>query len=356
MKITFITASLGSGGSERVVSLLANNLSERGNQVEIICLKYNDVFYPVNANVRVTLAKECITSDFIGSELFWLRKHIQTSNTNIVIAFTEGVYCFTLCALMGTKMPVISSERNDPRSMAAMRKVLRHLFLPHTDWLVVQTNKIKAYFPQRLQTKTSIIYNPVNEHVFNLVDETKSNRIISVARLYPQKNQKIMIDAFAKIANEFPTYNLIIFGEGPMRGDLEKQIQNLQMQKRIFLPGRSQNVIDEMNKSKLFCLSSDYEGMSNSMIEAVCVGLPIVSTRVSGTEELVNAGKNGLLVDCGNSNALAAAMENILADDEKMKDYSEYSKGMGENFKLDNIVDQWLIVIKKVINKKSKNE
>jgi glycosyltransferase involved in cell wall biosynthesis len=257
---------------------------------------------------------------------------------------------------MGTKIPVISSERNDPRSMSAMRKVLRHLFLPHTDWLVVQTKKIKVYFPPKLQAKTSIIYNPVNDHVFHLGEVKKTDSIISVARLYPQKNQKIMIDAFAKIANEFPAYNLIIFGEGPMRGDLEEQLQNLQMQQRIFLPGRSQNVIDEMNKSKLFCLSSDYEGMSNSMIEAVCVGLPIVSTCVSGTEELVNAGKNGLLVECGNSDALAAAMKNILTDDGKMKAYSEYSKGMGEIFKLDNIVNQWLMVIKKVINKKSKNE
>lgn len=356
MKITFVTASLGSGGSERVVSLLSNCLSERGYDIEIICLKYNEVYYSLNEKVHVTLANKEMTSHGLLTEIFWFRKHIKCTRPDVVIAFTEGVYCFVICALLYSGIPVISSERNDPSTMSIIRKVLRKVFLPYTSGLVVQTLKIKKYFPGKIQRKTSVIFNPVDGHVFNNKPTAIKQQIINVARLYPQKNHLMLIDAFSKISSTFPNCKLMIYGEGPMRCKLEKYIRSINLQNKIFLPGRSKNVIEEMRHSQIFCLSSDYEGMSNSMIEAVCVGLPIVSTRVSGTEELVKDGKNGYLVDCGDTDSLAESLSKLLRNPGQCKSFAEYSKSMCEMFNLDKIADEWLVVIEKVIKEHRVNK
>lgn len=353
MIISFLLGSLGSGGAERVVSLLANKLVERDHQVEIICLKFNDVYYQTDPRVKITLAMKQTKNRL--TEVFWLRKYIKKQKPDVVIPFTEGVYCFTILSLLGTGIPIIASERLDPAAMSKTRKVLKRLLLPYADWLVVQTQSIKEYFPKGIQKKTSIIYNPVNEDVFkspdglqvqdanaaSSVQSSKLNRIISVGRLYPQKNQKMMIRAFAKVADEFPDWQLVIFGEGPLRAELEFLVSSFKLEGRVLLPGRTEHVIEELRKSKIFCMSSDYEGMSNSMIEAICVGLPIVTTDVSGVKELVSDGVNGFIVPCKNVIALSKAIKAIIDNKYIMESFSIESKGRSSLFKLDHIVFQW---------------
>ena len=366
MKIIFLLASLGSGGAERVVSLLANKMCEDGHEVQIISLKFNDVYYHIDERVKVVKAMEHTPNRLI--ELFWLRHYIQKEKPDVVIPFTEGVYCFTILSLLGTGIPIIASERLDPAAMSLSRKMLKRLLLPYADWLVVQTESIKAYFPKSIQKKTSVIYNPVREEVFSLPRtssltptpspkgegsikcEEKLNRIISVARLYPQKNQKMMIEAFAKIADEFPDWQLVIFGEGPLRSSLELLIKSLQLEGRVLLPGRTEQVIDELRKSKIFCLSSDYEGMSNSMIEAMCVGLPIISTKVSGTEELIKDGENGFLVEVGDECSLSDCMSELISSPALMEDISFKNKKLASLFSLNFIIDKWIDLINEVKN------
>ena len=347
MKIIFTLASLGSGGAERVVSLLANKMAEQGHQVEIICLKFNDVYYKLHPEVKVTLAMQQTKNRL--TEVFWLRKYVNQEKPDVVIAFTEGVYCFTIAALLGTKIPVIASERLDPSAMTWKRNLLKRILLPYADWLVVQTKAIKEYFPKSIQKKTSIVFNPVKDEALASsiengklkIENSERPRIISVARLYPQKNQEMMIRAFSKLADEFPDWQLVIYGEGPRRQSLQLIIDNLQLTDRVQLPGRTEKVIEELRKSKIFCLSSDYEGMSNSMIEAICVGLPIVTTKVSGTDELVQDGVNGYVVEVGDTDAMASALRKLISDESLIKQMGESSLKMKSQFQLDAIVDEW---------------
>lgn len=353
MNIIFVLASLGSGGAERVVSLLANKMVAEGHQVEIICLKFNDVYYQTDSRVKVTLAMQQTKSRL--TEFFWLRNYIKKQNPDVVIPFTEGVYCFTILSLLGTHIPIIASERLDPAAMSPTRKLLKRLLLPYADWLVVQTQNIKEYFPQSIQKKTSIIYNPVNDSVFNLpplqerVGE-RLNRIISVGRLYPQKNQKMMIRAFAKIADDFPDWQLVIYGEGPLRAELESLVSSFKLQERVLLPGRTENVIEELRKSKIFCLSSDYEGMSNAMIEAICVGLPVISTKVSGTNELIKDKETGCLVDLDNEMMLSSAMAFLMGNETVRKEMSHRNIIKSNKFNQVSIVNEWIELINFVIS------
>lgn len=355
MKITFVTSTLTSGGAERVISLLANNFAERGYEVEMIALtSISPDYYTLDPKVKFIHADKVSKGGLLG-ELWWFRKHIKKEQPDVVIAFMEAVYEFVLLALLGTKVPVISSERKDPATLGPLRKILRWILLPTATAHVVQTQHIKNYYSKRIQKKTHIIYNPVNERVFetsydNANDDENSglrikderlNRIISVGRLYPQKNQKMMIEAFAKIAPKFPEWTLVIYGEGHQRKALELLVERLKVKDRVLLPGRCETVIEEVAKSKVFCLSSDYEGMSNAMIEALCVGTPVISTKVSGTDELIRDGENGLLVDIGDTDGLAQAFDKLLSNQELREKIGKEGQKLATKFKTDTIVDQW---------------
>ena len=354
MKIFFLAAYLGAGGAERVVSLLANKMSQIGHDIGVVCLKYNDVFYQIEQNVQLVFPMDHCNNRL--SELFWLRKFLKSQKPDVVIPFTEGVYCFTILSLLGTGIPIIASERLDPAAMSPTRKVLKKLLLPYVDWLVVQTQSIKEYFPKSIQKKTSVIYNPVNDDVFEEErgewrEVGKFNRIISVGRLYPQKNQEMMIRAFAKVADEFPDWQLVIYGEGPLRAELEFQVSSFKLEGRVLLPGRTEHVIEELRRSKFFCLSSDYEGMSNAMIEALCVGLPIISTKVSGTEELIKDGENGFLVEIGEEKGFTNSLLRLLSSKELREEMSKRNQQLSDLFHTEAIMKQWIQLIYTIIKR-----
>lgn len=356
MKLIFVTSTLGSGGAERVISILANEFSHRGHEVEMIALtSISPDFYQMDDNVKFIHAdKKC--NGGIITEVIWFRKHVKTEKPDCVIAFMEAVYEFVLFSLLGTGISVISSERKDPATLGPLRKILRGLLLPTAAAHVVQTKQIRDYYNKCVKKKTHIIYNPVDERVWPLHELALRNelkrekRIVSVGRLYPQKNQKMLIRAFAKIADKHPDYSLVIYGEGFLRDELQNTIDQLSLHERVNMPGRTSTVIEEVAKSEVFCLSSNFEGMSNAMIEAMCVGTPVISTRVSGTEELIKNEENGLLVDIGDENALALAMNKLLGDKNLREKLSKKGCESASLFKTDKIVDEWENLIKEVIN------
>ena len=371
MKITFVTATLTSGGSERVMSIVANKMQERGYEVEIICLNDQIVFYPINEGIKITHVEVEAGTKSLLKKLWWFRKHIQKTQPDVVIAFMVSVYTVTLLSLMGVDIPVISSVRNDPAYSNLRKKITRKLLLPRSAHVVVQTQQIKEFFSKNIQKMTTVIYNPVNERVFETsydndndddnpglkIKDKRLNRIISVGRLYPQKDQKTMIEAFAKVSEQHPDWQLVIYGEGPEREELEEMIQDprFMIQDKVFLPGRSENIIDELNKSKIFCLSSIYEGMSNALVEAICVGLPIVTTKVSGTEELIKNGENGFIVNIGDKESMAKALTKIIEDENLQNQFTEKNKAQAIKFETNTIVNQWEDLVNSVVRLKVKD-
>ena len=357
MRLSFVTANLGSGGAERVTSLLANQFCQKGYDVEIIFFRDRHIFYELDRRIKLIVLGEQCHSNAMCRKMLWLRNYVKKTKPDVIIPFRVSVYCTTILSLLGISTPIIASERIDPRIPDSYWTFLRKLLLPFVTHLVVQTNYIKSYYPKFIQKKTTVIPNPVRDDVFHQIEngkltidnEVKLNRIISVGRLYPQKNQEMMIRAFAKISDDFPDWQLVIYGEGPLRAELEFLISSFKLQDRVLLPGRTENVIDELRKSKIFCMSSDYEGMSNSMIEAICTGLPVISTKVSGTEDLVKDGENGFLMDIRDEISLSRRMRSLMEDENMMKKMSYNSYCSGRRFRLETIVEQWEDVINKIV-------
>lgn len=373
MKLSFVTANLGSGGAERVTSILANQFCQRGYEVEIIFFRDRQLFYEIDGGVKIVILGEECHSTALWRKMLWLRHYVKKTRPDIIIPFRVSVYCTTILSLLGLSFPIVASERIDPRIPDSFWTLLRKLLLPFVDHLVVQTNYIKSYYPRFIQKKTIIIPNPVRDEVFVSPDDflvqganaassvqssntpmegmgqEKRNRIISVGRLYPQKNQEMMIRAFAKVADEFPDWQLVIFGEGPLRAELEFLVSSFKLQDRVLLPGRTEHVIEELRKSKLFCMSSDYEGMSNSMIEAICVGLPVISTKVSGTEEMIIDGKNGFLVEKDDEEEMARCFQVTIVSEELREQFSINNKELATRFKTESIVNQWESLLNSIL-------
>ena len=349
MKLTFVTSTLHAGGSERVMSLLANTFAQKGYEVEIVCINKHLVFYPIDEKVKVWFAADEVTSPSILQKVFWLRNHIKNDRPDVVIAFMLEVYCVTLASLIGVSVPVISSERIDPHFFGRAKGLLRWLLLRRTTHLVVQTVRIKDFYSAKLQSRTTIIPNPVTDKVFSLTPTLKQKRIIAVGRLAYQKNYPMMFRAFAKVHHDFPDWQLVVYGNGPQKDEIRGVIERLGMEGHIILAGKSDHVVEEMNKSSLFVMSSDYEGMSNALLEAVCVGLPVISTDVSGARDLITEGVNGYIVPVGNERALTLALSSMLSSPEKMDEMGRQSKALAPRFREEQIVGQWEELIKKVV-------
>ena len=348
MKVLFVSSTLTSGGSERVISLLANHFASKDNEVEIVCLREPIVFYPIDKAVKITFAEKELKRKSLIEKVFWLRHHVKETKPDVVVSFMILVYLTTLLALLGVNVPIITSERNDPASFSWWKRVLRWLLLPTTTCHVVQTQRIKSYYSKYIQNKTVVIGNPVTNKVFSVQPEEKQDVIINVARLFPQKNQEMLIKAFSRIKDEIPTYNLKIFGEGPLREKLTKLIADEGVGDRVLLLGRSQQVIEEMNRSSFFVLSSNHEGLSNAMIEAICIGLPVISTNVSGTEELLEDGVNGLITDVGNEKQMSDAILKLARDNRLRLSMSKENVKKATSFKESSILKRWTDLVEKV--------
>ena len=344
MKITFVTDTMHSGGSERVLSVLVNYFAQEGDDVTLVCLRKHLLEYDLNKNVNVLFADDCCRN--LLSKGVWFNR-LAKQREGVVIAFMVPVYIFTLVSLLFTRIPVIISERNDPQSANLFRRVARRLLLFRAQSIVVQTNAIKNCFPA---SKTVVIKNPISEKFESgaALAAGKEDTIISVGRLAEQKNQRLLIEAFSEIAAGYPEYSLKIYGEGPLRGELQKLINEKGLHDRVFLMGKSAEIFAHLCSSRIFVLTSNYEGLSNALTEAMYVGLPVISTKVSGTEETIVSGKNGLLIEKRNKSELVQALRTLLDNPQFASDLAQEAVKIKEQVCLETICLQWKQVISEV--------
>lgn len=339
-KITFFIGSLEEGGAERVVSNLISYFADKGDEILLVLYHDRETFYQIDPRVKVvSVCKETRSTRMI-SNLRWMRRFFR-ENSSVIISFLAGFNMLALLATMGMKIPVLVADRNDPRFVPRkffVRK-MRDFLYRFADGIIIQTEHNKRYFSKAVRKKSIIIYNPIDlgTRCGEALRTPKENKIVSVSRLMPQKRQTMLIRAFAGIHEEFPELSLTIFGEGSARCELETLIESLSLQDCVFLPGSEKNVFDKICSAKLFVLSSDYEGMPNALAEAMCLGLPCISTAVSGATDMIKNNENGILVDIAETKQLEEAMRNLL------KDQSLSEKIANNAVELNNLLDKTVI-------------
>jgi sugar transferase (PEP-CTERM/EpsH1 system associated) len=218
-------------------------------------------------------------------------------------------------------------EASDPEGLDPRRRRLRRAFAPLVSRFVTVSFDLRQWLVTTIRlraAKVVTIHNGVDVSRFARGDRSAARRALrlpahavvvgAVGRLDAVKDHRGLLQAFSILRSDQPAAELVIVGDGPRRGDLERQIQELGLTGHVHLLGMRQDVAVLLRGFDAFVLPSLAEGISNTVLEAMATGLPVVATRVGGNPELVEHGVTGALVAPGSPLVLAAALRCYVED------------------------------------------
>ena len=349
--VILITNTLGNGGAQRVQVELINQWVRDGVRVLVLQTEKRDQYnYLVDDRVEII---NIVTSNNrllrYWLELKQIYKLMNQYQKATVVAFViHSIFLVSICSLF-TRNRIIFSERNDPDRWpkSGIRRFLRDLSFNAADHCVFQSEGAKKHFNRKIQSKASIIPNPINPKLPSINYGKRDNVVITASRLEKQKNLPMLIRAFSKFSRSFPNYTLEVYGRGEDANELQLLIQELSMGDKIFLKGYSHDIYAEMNRCSIFALSSDFEGVSNSMLEAMAMGLPCVVTDCppGGAREIINSGINGILVPVGDVDAMSESFCRIASDKEFANRLSLEAARIRDDYPIEVIAKKWIEII-----------
>jgi len=313
MRLTLFIENLSPGGAERVLSAMANDWAARGHTVHAVTRPSpKPDFYRLHPAVRRVIAPDPLR--WIGRpgryllRVHTLRQAIVASRPDVVISFTNIANVEALLATRGLKVPVIVSERCDPREqpIPPHHAVLRRLLYPHADAVVVQTESVRRWAEEFVPMERLAVVPNFVQPLTAAPSVSREPLIVAMGRLVELKGFDLLLTAFSRVARALPDWHLVILGEGKGRADLERQIAALGLGERVRLPGVTQNPQSFLRRAGLFVLSSRTEGFPNSLLEAMACGAPVVATDCpTGPSEIIRHGHDGLLVPVADVDRLA---------------------------------------------------
>lgn len=336
-----------------------------------------------------------------------------TEKPDAIVSFIGRNNFSALISTWKLDIPVAVCVRADPKMEyeTTKDKLMMKFLYPRASKVVLQTKDSIEFFPKAVQKKVVILKNPLNpeflEHdskwknekcdckvkndsaipkadvtenvagdvtgsvMCNAMEDVTGKRIVAVGRIDSNKNHEMLIRAFLKIADDIPEYRLEILGDGDLRQQLINLVGELtagtegsrdaighgagsqDAANRISLPGVCRNVADRIANADIFVLCSNTEGVPNTLLEAMALGIPAISTDCpcGGPKDIIRDGENGFLVPVGDVDALADCIYKLANDDELMTHVSQNELKTAEKFREDVVVDEWLEMITGVCTK-----
>lgn len=362
-KLMIVIHSLRGGGAERVLVNLLRGLDKSDFSINLIL--YERVFdYPLPDNAEVAYL------DIEASRnLFKLIKGFVLKIIRLAFLFRKGKpdVIFSLLSstnvtvilanlLSGSKSTVIVSEHTHPtvnlrnELYGPITKRFMKLCYPGAERIVAVSQAIRQDLINNFhipEDKVTVIYNPVDTREIELMSQEPVEHpwfrdhipvIVSVGRLTKQKGYPILLRAFSHVRKYLPC-RLVIIGEGEDRSKLSDLARDLGIGDDVAFLGFQKNPFKYVSRASLFVLSSLYEGFPNVILEAMALGLPVVSTDCpSGPPEIIEDGKSGLLVPVKDSDALANAITKVLRDQPLRESLGREARQRVKLFELDTIV------------------
>lgn len=262
--------------------------------------------------------------------------------------------------MTGIRIPLLVSVRNDPVRDYAPYKIPTKIMEKKAAGCVFQTPGAMRFFSKRLQDKSRIIFNPLSEEYFRQdvtgqeAGEAHRKEIVTAGRISRQKNQRLLICAFQNILKEYPDYTLKIYGdvqENDLYRELKKYISENGLQDKVLFMGVAGSLWNELRGAAVFVLPSDYEGMPNTLIEAMALGLPCIATDCpcGGSAMLIENDVSGILVPTGDQEALQKALCALLAEPAEAVRMGGNAKKILEKVRPDKICNEWMEFIKDIV-------
>jgi GalNAc-alpha-(1->4)-GalNAc-alpha-(1->3)-diNAcBac-PP-undecaprenol alpha-1,4-N-acetyl-D-galactosaminyltransferase len=360
MKLLFAIKSLNvvGGGAERVLVDVANGMAERGHRVHILTFDSpGESFYPLSPLVtRVDIAigqpgKPTVRTVFAKS-IRRIRQLVRASGADFVIPFMHSTYVPLVLALVGTGTRIIVSEHVDNthyRSRPVQRLLVRlvdRMVLAKT----VPASSMRDSHPERVRTRVHVMPNAVDLQIFSkavAIPPVQLPVLLSVGRLWPEKNHIDLIHAFARVATTFPEWTLKIVGDGDLRSLLLREVHRLDLGKRVEVSGATRNVAAEYARASIVALPSLYESFGLVAAEALASGRPVISfDNCLGIAEMIRSGENGLLVKGGATPGervenLARGLAELMSDPELRRRLGQAGPASVQRYALESVLDTW---------------
>ena len=348
MKITFFIGHMGYGGAERVISLLANDYCRRGWDTDIVMLLSRDLAQRLEPGVRL-VDLSLGGGSYLKRAPSWLRQirgYLKREKPDCVVSFIGRINALVLTAALGMNIPIVVSERNDPRHDGRGKGMLAFCdaLYKTARAVVFQTNAEQECFSEAVKAKSVIIPNPVSTEGVSR-REPEGFSVVTAGRLAEQKNQKMLMNAMALVRREIPEASCTIYGEGELRQELESYVREKGLADTVFLPGHALDIHKKIADASAFVLTSEYEGLPNALIEAMMLGIPCVTTDYPGSEEVMEDGVTGLIVPRRDAEALAKKLIALARDRELGENLGEKARQEAEKYRTENVIVQWQNVI-----------
>ncbi|RCJ24477.1 group 1 glycosyl transferase [Nostoc sp. ATCC 43529] len=370
MKITLIINSLTYGGAERIMSIMANYWSAKGWKITLLTFDDNEIpDFPLDSDINyiplgiAEKSRNAIIGIWNNSKrIRILRYAIINSNPDVVISFMSKVNITTLLATRWLNIPVIVSERSNPEKsyLGWNWQQLRKFTYLFADKIVFQTQRARDYFPVNLQNKSCIIPNmvvlpPIKKQSSDKFSTKRS--LIAMGRFVPEKGFDLLLQAFAKLKDNYPEWTLTILGDGKLRPELESLRNELGLSDRVYFPGMVNDTYTFLQQADIFIMSSRFEGFPNAICEAMACGLPVISTDCpSGPREIIRDGIDGILVPNEDVSALAAAIERLISNEQERNSLAAHAPEITERFSVKKIMEMWEDVLVQVIEKEFRSQ
>lgn len=390
-KILMVMPVMKGGGAERVASLLLNEFHKNGYDCEFLltsskkedCInrdlcpqipittifdfkKHNGLIFRILELLSSIL---CKPFELLGisvpacfaylsffsqyhTEIKALREKLKNEPNAKVISFLQPSVPITLIASKKLSNKVVISERGNPERLLKKRYGYNFIkkYYQRANAVVFQTNDAKAAYPNNISEKGTVIFNPINALLPEPYFGEREKYITTFCRISRQKNLPLLVEAFANFHKDFGDYRLKIIGEPQNDDDRASLSETKALAEKLnineyidFVPFSAQ-VHNLIIRDAMYVNSSDYEGMSNAMLEAMAIGMPVICTDcpIGGANAVIQNGENGILTEVGNVEEMCEAMKKIANDKAFSENLSHNAAKIRFNLSLESTAKKWM--------------
>ncbi len=394
-QLIFVMPVMKGGGAEKVATLLLNEFNKNGYECELVLTNSDRneiVDRGLNSDIKLTVLREafpkngvfkkifiilfrlfasliCKIPETLGkkvsshsaylsfkaqyyNELYALRGIFKSNPDSSILSFLQPSIPLTLLASKGLPNKVVVSERADPYRLLKKRYGYNFIkkYYQRADAVVFQTNDAKVAYPDNISVKGTVIFNPINDKLPEPYHGGREKYVTTFCRISRQKNLPVLVKAFAEFRKKFTDYRLKIIGEPQNDDDRAALDETKALADKLgiteyidFLPFSAQ-VHELVIRDAMYVNSSDYEGMSNAMLEAMAIGMPVVCTDcpIGGANAVINNNENGILTQVGNAEEMCEAMKKIASDKAFADKLSKNAAEIRNNLSLENTAKKWM--------------
>jgi L-malate glycosyltransferase len=342
--------TLETGGGERQFATLARALNPRQLQVRLGCLRNRGPFAEGLDGLVEFPPEGSLLKLRSQRARFALGRYLRAHRVVIAHSFDFYSNLMMIPSARLARVPVVvGSQRQLGDLMSWARNSAQHALFRWCDRVVCNSRAAAA----RLQhvginpRKLVVIANAMPDAAFAetapvLPAMSGGMRVVMIARMNdPAKRHDVFLKAAARLAPKHPQVEFVLVGDGPLRTGLEQMTANLGLGNRVVFLGDRRDVPAILAGADISILTSMSESLSNSIMESMAAGVPVVACRVGGNEELIREGENGFLVAAGNDEDLAERVERLVNRAELRRSFGAAAKKDAQNFTVGKICGQY---------------